>query len=139
MVVFPNTPDRKGVEAVVHFFLGLMKADGGISVDEVNEVKILLYKFRHNLPGEYETNFELLEKLKGEPSVSSWDHYKHLDHGLACWEEFRASRGAKPNILDSIFMIIEILSEIDEITNEEKVFMEKMANEFSKRFGVEVA
>ena len=138
MVVFPNTPDRKGVEAVVHFFLGLMKADGGISVDEVNQIKILFHKFRHNLPGNEDSNFVLLQKLKAEPSVKSWDHYQHLDHGLTCWQEFRDSAGAKPQILDSIFMIIEILSEIDETTNEEQVFMQKMADEFQKRFGVEV-
>ncbi len=139
MIKYPNTPDVKGVEAVAHFFLGLMKADGGISVDEVNEIKILLYKFRHNLPGEYESNFELLEQLKQDPEFSKWDHYQHLDYGLNCWEEFRNSVGANPGILDSIFMIIEILSEIDEVANEEKVYMEKMASEFKERFGAEVA
>jgi len=134
MIAEPRRAVDFGVAAILHFFMGLMRADGSISKKEVEKIRILIYKFDRGLPGEYERNAQKLDRIINDKDYDDWDKDRHLEQGLQYWESYFKSGEADESHLETILEIIEILSEIDEVANEEVDYIEAMKAEFTKRF-----
>ncbi len=131
--------EDKGVElasaALAHFFVGLIKADAGLSVAEERKVELLIYKMRHGLPGEYEQIIQFLHQIQKDPDYQSWDPDKHGDEGLRYFDKFCELEQNAQQYLDAILDLMEIIVEVGEVTAGEEKFLAKMNREFQKRKG----
>lgn len=134
MVYFSEVKDSNGVAGVIHFFVGLMKADGGISVAEIEKIKILIYKFRTRLPGDYETIRELMEKVLEDYDYKDWDGDKHFEKGLEYWNHYFRKGKSDDSQLEAILDILELVGEIDEMSELEQSFIDRVRQNFVERF-----
>lgn len=135
MVQFDDSPKGMGTAGTVHFFQGLMIADGGVSQNEIEKVNILVYKFRRRLPGEYENTVKRVEQMNKDEDYKDWTADDHLDKGLEYWQAYKDSGKADHHHLEAIIDIVEIVSEIDDVTQGEREYIRKMEKEFKRRFG----
>jgi hypothetical protein len=125
----------KGTAGIVHFFQGLMLADGAVSQNEIDKVNILVYKFRKRLPGTYENTVQRIDEMNKDADYKNWTADHHLEKGLEFWQAYANSGEADQHHLEAIIDIVEIVSEIDDVTEGEREYIRKMEKEFKKRFG----
>src|SRR6185369_16016944 len=65
--------------ALVHFFVGLVKADAGLSSAEIEKIKIIIYKMDRGLPVKYEDFKPQLEKMMEDADFRLWKPEMHLE------------------------------------------------------------
>jgi hypothetical protein len=114
--------------------MGLMKADGKITQSEMNKVRMLVMKFKHSMPGDEGTIISMIEAIETDADYKDWDHWKHLELGLECWDKFHALGLSEDEYLESILTICEILMELDEIHGEEEKYVQRITEECKNRY-----
>lgn len=120
--------------ALAHFFTGLMKADGGLSISEEEKIEILIYKMRHLLPGDYEFTIDKTREVRQGEEFSSWVPNQHLEKGLEYLDQYVASGESEPDNFNGIMETLEIIMEVGSITPGEKQYIDRMNHEFSQKY-----
>jgi len=130
-----NEQDRNqtGSAAIAHFFVGLMKADAGLSVAEERKVELLIYKMRHGLPGDYEITKEYLNQIQKDPDYQDWDPDRHGDEGLHYFDLFKQLDQSGEEYSEAILDLMEIVMEVGDVTPGEEKYLNRMREEFQKR------
>lgn len=137
MTFEPKTALQKAQAALAHFFLGLMKADGNISTAETGKIDILYGKFKGQLPGDPDHNRTIFKKLHREPGLEAWTPSMHLDAGIGYWEEYYSSGLADEGNLEALFLMIEVLADVDEIMDEEVDYIQTLQKRIAEKFNYE--
>ena len=126
--------NRLASNSLAHFFVGLMKADGGLSISEEEKIEILIYKMRHHLPGNYEHTIEQTRGIRHAEEYASWVPGEHLEKGLEFLDKFVASGGSEPDHFTGIMETLEIIMEVGSITPGEKEYIDRMHREFTQKY-----
>ena len=120
--------------SLAHFFVGLIKADAGLSVAEVRKVELLIYKMRKMLPGEYEQIISFLHEIQQDNDYLDWNADRHGTEGLRLFDILLASNTLHyQRYIDSILELMEIIVEVGDISEGEEKFLARMFKEFGKR------
>ena len=126
--------DKLASSSLAHFFVGLMKADGGLSIAEEEKIEILIYKMRHLLPGDHEFTIDKTREVRQEEEFSSWLPNQHLEKGLEYLDEYVASGKSEPDHFSGIMETLEIIMEVGAITPGEKEYIDRMNREFTQKY-----
>lgn len=121
--------------AIAHFLTGLVKADGYVSQAEERKIEILVHKFRHGLPGTPDTIVDDVALVRG-PRYEKHMPMDHLEDGFQNFDEFVKTGEADAEHMETIVEMMDILSEVDGISQSEKLYMERIREGFKKRYGV---
>lgn len=124
--------------ALAHFFVGLMKADGYISSAEERKVEILVHKFRHGLPCNSDEVLEAQSTILANPSHTEWKPNEHLSEGFVHFDQFVKSGAATEDHMSTILEMLEILAEVDGVTESEQLFLDMIRDGFTKRYGTDL-
>lgn len=114
--------------------MGLAKADGYISQAEERKLEILVHKFSYGLPGNSETLMDDI-KLVGSARYEKFMPIDHLNEGFTNFDEFVKSGEAEAEHMETIVEMMDILSEVDGISDSEKLYMDRVREGFKKRYG----
>jgi hypothetical protein len=133
-----DTPTTKAGAALAHWFVGLMKADGYISSAEERKVEILVHKFRRGLPCTSEDVLESQAVILKDAAFGEWRPKEHLDSGFDQFDIFVKSGDATEDHMSTILEMLEILAEVDGVTDTEQLFLDLIREGFLKRYGTEV-
>lgn len=131
-----NTAYDVACAALAHILEGLIKADAGLSVSEIEKIEILIYKMRHGLPAEYDDIMKMIFQLNEDPDYSSWTPDDHLDKGLEFFDRFVTSGRANAVHLDSMYDLFEIIAEVGDLTEGEEKYLNRIYKEFSGKYGM---
>ena len=129
------SPPTEACSAVVHFFIGMMKADGTVTEAEQRKVEILAHKFRHVLPFDATA---LVPAMTSAMSQQQYDQHLAMDHmdvGLKYFDAFVASGQAEEEHMSAVLEMLEILMEVDGVTANEELYFSKLKEAFDKRYG----
>jgi hypothetical protein len=124
--------------ALAHWFVGLMKADGYISSAEERKVEILVHKFRRGLPCTSEDVLESQAAIMTDATYGEWRPKQHLDSGFERFDTFVKSGDATEDHMSTILEMLEILAEVDGVTDTEQLFLDLIREGFLNRYGTEV-
>lgn len=122
--------------ALAHILEGLIKADAGLSISEVEKIEILIYKMRHGLPAEYDDIMKMILHLNEDPDYKSWSPDDHLDKGLEYFDRFVNSGYANAIHLDAMYDLFEIIAEVGDLTPGEEKYLSRIYKEFSGKYGM---
>lgn len=123
--------------AIAHFFIGLMKADGYISEGEQKKVKILAHKFERNLPCSEDEVIDAQSTILQDNAHATWMPKEHLDAGFAQFDTFVQSDTATEEHMSTIVEMLEILAEVDGVTDSEMLFLDMIREGMSSRYGMD--
>lgn len=129
-----NTMYETAAAALAHILGGLIKADAGLSVSELEKVEILIYKMRHGLPAEYEDIMKMIEQLNGDPDYVSWTPDDHLDRGLMYFDQFVNSGQANTIHLEAMYDLFEIIADVGDLTPGEERYLARIYREFTSKY-----
>jgi hypothetical protein len=107
-----------------------MKCDGTVSERELEKVKILMYKYRDRLPGEYEIYRDHFMEIVNDPDYADWAHDRHLVRGLDLFDQYLNAGIKHDDELDAILEMLEIISEVDEVNDIEGEFIAQVRSHF---------
>ncbi len=117
-----------------HFFVGLLKADAGLSLAQIRKIELLIYKMRKQLPGKHERTILFFHKIQEDPDYQSWTPEKHGTEGLRLFE--LAVAMDKPQKVDfyveGVLETMEIIIEVGDVTPGEERFLARMQKEFAR-------
>jgi len=133
MVEIDNTPIGNATGALAHIFVGLIKADQGLSVSEVEKVEILIYKFRHDLPADYEEVHKTILAIHEDTDYKTWAPDDHLDKGMMAFDKFIASGESKPEHFENLYNLLEVVMEVGTISPGEERYLSRIYREFTSR------
>ncbi len=136
MVNVPNTPEGFAAAALAHMLLGLIKADDGLSISEIEKIEILVYKMRHDLPADYEEIMKLIELFRTDEGYIKWTPDEHLDRGLMYFDQFVATGSALKSHFEALYDIFEIIVEVGTITSGEEKYLARIYREFTTKYGM---
>ena len=122
--------------ALAHILGGLIKADTGLSVSEVEKIEILVYKMRHGLPADYDDIMKMILQLNDDPDYKSWEPADHLEKGLEFFDKFVNSGQANAIHLDAMYDLFEIIAEVGELTEDEEKYLNRIYKEFTLKYGM---
>ncbi len=131
-----NTNYEVACAALAHILEGLIKADAGLSVYEIEKIEILIYKMRHGLPAEYDDIMKMILHLHEDPDYKSWVPDTHLDKGLEYFDRFVNSGYANAIHLDAMYDLFEIIAEVGDLTEGEEKYLNRIYKEFSTKYGM---
>ncbi len=123
--------------ALAHFFIGLMKADGYISKAEERKVEILVNKFRRGLPCTSEEVIDAQSGILQNDQFKDWMPKEHLDAGFDQFDQFVKSDTATEEHMATIVEMLEILAEVDGVTDSEVLFLDMIREGMSSRYGMD--
>ena len=122
--------------ALAHILGGLIKADAGLSVSEIEKIEILIYKMRHGLPADYDDIMKMILQLNEDPDYQSWKPENHLEKGLEFFDSFVKSGNANAVHLDAMYDLFEIIAEVGDLTPGEEEYLNKIYKEFTSKYGM---
>ncbi len=118
--------------AIGHFFVGLVKADAGLSMAQIRKIELLIFKMKKQLPGKHERTIQFFHKIQEDPDYQSWTPEKHGTEGLRLFE--LAVAQDKPQkvefYIEGLLETMEIIIDVGEVTPGEKRFLDRMQKEF---------
>ena len=124
--------DQLYASALGHFFVGLVKADAGLSLAEIRKIELLIYKMRKELPGKYEEIIDLFHKIQKDTDYQDWTPEKHGTEGLNLFKEAIKGDENALNYLDAVLETMEIIIDVGEVTPGEHRFLMRMKKEFKE-------
>lgn len=130
------TPEGAATLAMAHFFLALMKADGNVSQAEIRKVEILAHKFRHGLPGNSEIVPEDVKEMNQSEAHTKMFSMDHVELGLGSFDKFVTSGQAEEEHMHTIIEMMDILAEVDGVTENVQLIMDKIKSGLETRYGV---
>jgi hypothetical protein len=131
-----STPKAHATTALSHFFIGLMKADGIVTQAEERKVEILIHKFQRGMPASEEETRDRLKELRDDNSTQGMFPIDHLTAGFAAFDKFVESGEALEAHMTTIVEMLDILMEVDGVSDSETLYMDRMRQEFQSRYGV---
>jgi hypothetical protein len=134
MVSVDNAPEAQAALALAHFFTGIVKADEGLQQNDVKKIHLIIYKMRHDLPGDYEKTTELMTRIMEDADYEGWNPDAHCDEGLKHFERFYTSGKCVPRHITGIFDLLEIIVEVGDVTEGEQTYIARINEEFNKRY-----
>lgn len=129
-----HTPAENASLALSHLFMGIMKIDGAITLEEERKLEILLHKLGHDLPGDQAQILENLDVILEDPDMKNWTPQQHLDGCFVFFDEFVASGQATAKHIDSVIDMADLLTEVDGVSPGEIVYLEKIVEGFNFRY-----
>jgi hypothetical protein len=138
MLTVKQNPQDQATLALSYFFRGLVVADGGLSKAEEGKVGILIYKFRHSLPGDNETIIANLSAIAEDPDYATWSPDRYIDEALMHYDAFVASGEADTDQLVGLLECLELVQEVGNVTEGEKKYMNRIQDEFRTRYQLEI-
>ncbi len=133
-----STPSAAAGAAIAHFFIGLMKADGIITPAEKTKVKILAHKFQRNLPCNEDEVMSAQEAILDNSTHNTWMPKEHLDAGFGAFDTFVNTETANEDHISAILEMLEILAEVDGVTDTEMLYLDMIREGMSARYGITV-
>lgn len=121
------------IQALAHFFLGLMKADGYISLEERSKLSYLLNTYLRDLPCSPEELSQEIYALEHDVLCSSWESQLHLQAGLQAYDGYSATQQAGKMATSSVLEVLERLMEVDGIMETEVLFLMQLREGLSQR------
>ena len=134
MVKVVETPVGYATAALVFIFGGLVRADQGLSVAEIEKIEILVYKLQNGLPGNYSLFAKGLHAVHKDPDYSSWEPRQFADQGLQYMDRFVSSGEATTEHIETIQEAMELIMEVGNITEGEEIYMAYLRSEFKSRY-----
>lgn len=131
-----NTNYEVACAALAHILVGLIKADAGLSISEVEKIEILIYKMRHGLPAEYDDIMKMIFQINEDPDYKNWSPDDHLDKGLMFFDRFVNSGQANTIHLDAMYDLFEIVAEVGDLTPGEEKYLNRIFKEFTSKYGM---
>lgn len=126
--------DQLAAEAMAHFFLGMMKADGVITEQEEQKMKSLSQRYEDDLPCSFKSVLEHLDFLRTDLSYDRWNPTEHLVSGLDLLDRFIAMSGFSRRHLTNLMEMLEEVMHEDGIDESERSYFGSMEKELTKRF-----
>jgi hypothetical protein len=121
------------VQALAHFFLGLMKADGFISLEERSKLNYLLNFYLRDLPCSPEELSQEIYALEHDPLCEKWESGLHLSAGLAAFDDYKKAGPTSNMATSSILDVLQRLMEVDGIMDTEVLFLMQLREGLSQR------
>ncbi|MFN7708040.1 MAG: hypothetical protein ACK5QE_05195 [Sphingobacteriia bacterium] len=138
MIEYKNTAADYAKMSIVHFFVGLIKADAGLSKAEIEKIKIIIYKMDRGLPVKYPDIKPALEQMASDEDYKLWKPELHLEKAFYFLDRFHAMPAYRKEHLAALWSFMEVVMEVGEITQGEKVYMDRVMQTFRESYGVEI-
>ncbi len=135
MISVDSTPEGAANLSMAHFFLALMKADGVVSEGEIRKIEILSHKFRHGLPGNSDIIPDDVKFMHNDSAFLRMMSMDHVNDGFVAFDKFVESGQAEVEHMETVVEMIDILAEVDGVTPNVKVIMDKIKEGLAKRYG----
>lgn len=129
-----ESPEGNASLAMSHFLLGLIKADGVVTAGEESKVKVLVKKFGYGMPGEPDDVMHDVFFMNENARYSDWKAGDHLDQGFQHFDKFVEAGLAERDHMETIVEMLEILSEVDGISDAEIFYMKRLREQLMKRY-----
>jgi hypothetical protein len=134
MLRLENTHTGKGVTGILHLFVGLMLADGEMRPEEIEKVKILIYKFKTKLPGDFDLYRESLEIMLHDNDYQGWSANDHLIKGLDLFDAYFGAGIPHDDHMEAIMDILTLVGEVGEMNEQEEVFISRVSDHFKNKY-----
>jgi len=131
----PQKNDEFADSAIVHLIVGLLKSDPDLGDVETRKAKLLIYKFRHGLPGSYDEMSAQMEQCLADADYKSWKPFTHLERAFGYFDKYVELGLAKSGHIQAVIDLLEVVMEVGEITPEEKQYLDRVTHEFAERYG----
>lgn len=138
MVDYKHTAEDYAKMALVHFFVGLIKADAGLSKAEIDKIKIIIYKMDRGLPVKYDEIKPTLEAMAADEDFKLWKPEMHLEKAFEFLTKFHNMPAYRSSHLEALWEIMEMIMEVGTITEGERVYMDAVMNEFINKYSIEI-
>lgn len=126
--------DQEAATAFAHFLVGMMKADGHMSLAEEEKVADLLYNYKDVIPGQTYAIQRQVGSIKQEPRYTAWNAHQHLEEGFLAFDRFVEEGGVSLGYMLVLRELMRLLMEVDGIDQGEIAFMQKMESEIIRRY-----
>jgi hypothetical protein len=135
----PGTPKdavAEGIaaEAMAHFFLGLMKADGQITPAEEQRMRHFSISYKEELPCELGPVLAHINYLRKDPTYDKWLPAEHIDTGMVLLDKFIAMRGFMRSYITNLMDMLEELMQEDGVDENEAIYLKRMESGLTQRF-----
>ncbi len=121
-------------EAMAHFFLGLMKADGMITKAEEARMLHFSTTYKEELPCALPPVLDHINYLRKDPTYEKWPPTEHMSEGLILLDRFISMKGFLRSYLTNLMDMLEMLMEEDGVDDNETHYIKKMEDELTRRF-----
>ena len=126
--------EQFAAEAMAHFFLGMMKADGVITTAEELKMMQLSHLHEDELPCSFRKVMEQIEFLRSDLSYDRWKSEEHLQSGLDLLDKFIALSGFTRSHVTNLMELLEEVMTEDGIDESERKYFSAMEKELTVRF-----
>lgn len=120
--------------ALAHFFVGLMKVDGLITVDETSKLSILVRKFSYGLPASPDAILIATESVLAADDFAKWKPNEHLEEALKYYHLFVESGRARNEHHTTLLDLLDILADVDGLSENEQLYLKRMQEHFAQRY-----
>lgn len=121
-------------EAMAHFFLGLMKADGQITPAEEQRMRHFSLTYKEELPCELGPVLAHINFLRKDPTYDKWHPNEHIDTGMVLLDKFIAMRGFMRSYITNLMDMLEELMQEDGVDENESQYLKRMESGLTQRF-----
>lgn len=121
-------------EAMAHFFLGLMKADGVITHAEEQRMLHFSHTYKEELPCKLGPVLAHINYLRKDPTYEQWQPSYHIDTGMVLLDKFIAMRGFMRSYITNLMDMLEQLMEEDGVDENETDYLKRMESGLMQRF-----
>ncbi|MDX2061900.1 MAG: hypothetical protein SFY70_02445 [Bacteroidia bacterium] len=128
------TPEQNANLAISHIFMGLMKIDGAVTLEEERKLQMLLRKLGHNLPGTPEGILANIDEIQTDAELMAWAPEQHLEAAFVFFDEFVSSGEATADHTDAVIDLAEVLSEVDGVSPGEARYLQALGHRFTQQY-----
>lgn len=138
MINYKHNAEDYAKMYLVHFFVGLIKADGGLSTAEIDKIKIIIYKMDRGLPVKYPEIKPTLEAMIADADFKLWSPDLHREKAFEFLAKFHEMPAYRKSHLEALWEIMEIIMEVGDITEGEQAYMDAVLKVFTETYGLEI-
>ncbi|MCE3007670.1 MAG: hypothetical protein LW884_04875 [Bacteroidetes bacterium] len=136
MLKFEDSLTGFASAALAHLFIGLMKADGVITISEEILMEEMLLK-KSNLPGDGPTIHRHIRQMVRDKDYERWGPRQHFDHAFNVYQRVLDSEEGKEKKLDTLLHMMNLLMRVDSIQPSEQEYIANVAAMFRERYNYE--
>lgn len=136
MLFFEDSLRGIASAAVAHLFVGLMKADGVITISEEILMEEMLLK-KSNIPGDGPMIHQHIRTMMKDADYQDWTPQQHFDRAFNVYQSILDSDEGKESKLGTLLKMMDLLMKVDSIQPSEVEYIANVAAMFRDRYNFE--
>lgn len=134
MLIFPSVPISYAEVALAHLVVGILKADGKVTLAEELHAEDVLLQYDAQLPGDAQQINRYVEQIIVDDDYQKWLPSDHLENAVIYYNLFVETGEAYQEHLTAALQMLRTIMEFEDATTNERNYLANALKAFQEEF-----